>query len=126
MKNALIQKGIFRSYRYVAMVHCIPTETIHFPFIYYHILFIQHIINIRCYKYMYTTILFHPIVKYILIFIISYMYLNSIETPIEKIIPILIFTTLITVLFDVFMFDDFITIIQKKDFSIHDVEFLEI
>ena len=75
---------------------------------------------------MYTTILFHPIVKYILIFIISYMYLNSIVTPIEKIFPILMFTTLILVLFDIFMFDDFITIIQKKEFSIHDEEPLEI
>lgn len=75
---------------------------------------------------MYTTILFHPIVKYILIFIISYMYLNSIETPIEKIIPILIFTTLISVLFDLFMFDDFLTIIQKKDFLIHNEEPIDV
>lgn len=69
---------------------------------------------------MYTTILFHPIVKYILIFIISYMYLNSIDTPIEKILPILMFTLLLSVLFDIFMFDDFIPLIQKKEFSIHD------
>jgi hypothetical protein len=45
------------------------------------------------------------------------MYLNSINTPIDKIIPILLFTILISVIFDIFMFDDFVSMIQQKDLT---------
>lgn len=67
---------------------------------------------------MQTPIIFHPLVKYILIFIIAYMYFNSINIPNDKIIPSLLFVILVSGVVDIFMFDEFIEIIQRKELSL--------
>lgn len=66
---------------------------------------------------MYTTLTFNPIIKYILVFIITYMFLNSINIRNEQIIPILLFTILIIVVFDIFMFSEFIQLLQQNQIT---------
>lgn len=57
---------------------------------------------------------FSPIIKYILIFVITFMFLNNINVPIDKILGILAFVILISIAFDIFMFTNYFKIIDKN------------
>jgi len=59
-----------------------------------------------------------------IIFILTFMFLNSINTITPQIIPILLFIFVSTITLDVFIFDNFIELIQKKELmsSIDDID----
>lgn len=69
-------------------------------------------------------IVFHLLLKYMIIFILTFMFLNSINTITPQIIPILLFIFVSTITLDVFIFDNFIELIQKKELmsSIDDID----
>ena len=70
---------------------------------------------------MEKNIIFSPILKYILIFIISFMYLNNLNISTSKILHILVFIILISFVLDIFMFDNYLNIItEKKLYILHD------
>lgn len=71
---------------------------------------------------MYTSseINFNPLIKYIIIFVLSFMYLNSIDTPYEKILPITLFIIVLTITIDIFMFNNFIDVIMMRDMYAED------
>lgn len=57
-------------------------------------------------------ILFNPIIKYVLIFVISYMYFNSINIEPKNLIPTLLFILIINVVIDTFMIENIYELIQ--------------
>lgn len=69
---------------------------------------------------MYTSISFSPIIKYIIISIITYMFVNSVKISSEQILQLVSFVLFISVITDMFMFDDYITILQQNQQLFYD------
>lgn len=64
---------------------------------------------------MYVNILFNPIMKYISIFIITFMFMNNVGIPMNRILIILFFTLLLNITMDLFIFDDYIKMIKTGE-----------
>lgn len=62
---------------------------------------------------MHTAIAFNLILKYILIFIISYMYLNSVHLSMDYLFPTIFFIILISITFDIFALEEFVVLLQQ-------------
>ena len=63
---------------------------------------------------MNTILSFHPIIKYSVIMIISFMFLNSLKLQNDILIKIIIFILAISLTMDVFMIDDYIHIMRNE------------
>jgi hypothetical protein len=73
---------------------------------------------------MYTHINFNLLIKHVLLFIFMYMFMNSIKLQPDKFMPIIIFTTFVSIIFDIFMFDNIITVAFNTDDFV-DIEKIE-
>lgn len=62
---------------------------------------------------MYTEILFNPLLKYIFIFILAYMFFNKINIPLKYLPLLLTFTIVSNIVFDVLMLDEYLFLLKN-------------
>lgn len=64
---------------------------------------------------MYTEILFNPIIKYIFLFMLSYMFFSKLELPHNHIVALIIFIIISNVVFDILMFDEYVRLLKHDE-----------
>lgn len=64
---------------------------------------------------MYTEITFNPIIKYLVVFLLSYMFLNNLNVNHKLVLFIICFIVIMTITIDMYEFGEFGTIIKFDD-----------
>jgi len=64
---------------------------------------------------MYTDIVFNPITKYLIIFLISYMYLNHMKFGQVQLIHTLCFIIILVITIDIYEFADYMHLLQMRN-----------